>query len=50
MTLKLVYSPLSSHDLFPTYSDADLSGNPDNLRSTAGYVIPVGTSVQNIGS
>jgi hypothetical protein len=32
--MKLAYSQQSSLDLFTTYSDADLSGNPDNSRST----------------
>jgi len=31
--MKLVYSCTMSPDLFTTYSDADLSGNPDNSCS-----------------
>ncbi|CAG7855048.1 SubName: Full=Uncharacterized protein {ECO:0000313/EMBL:CCA72510.1} [Serendipita indica DSM 11827] len=41
--LKLIYSPTSSTDLFTAHSDADLSGNPDNSRSTGGYVLSVGS-------
>jgi len=36
---KLVYSQPSSPDLFTTYSDADLSGNPNNSRSISGFAI-----------
>ena len=37
--VKLCYSPDSStSELFTTYSDADLGGNPDNARSTSGMV------------
>jgi Reverse transcriptase (RNA-dependent DNA polymerase) len=40
---KLTYRPSStSDDPFVTYSDADLGGNVDNSRSTAGFVIAVG--------
>jgi Reverse transcriptase (RNA-dependent DNA polymerase) len=50
INLKLVYSPTSSPDLFETHSDADLSGNPDNSRSTAGHVISVGNGAVLWGS
>jgi hypothetical protein len=39
---KLVYSPTGSNELFITHSDADLGGNVDNARSTAGFVISIG--------
>lgn len=39
---KLVYSPTNTGDLFVTNSDADLGGNVDNARSTAGFVISIG--------
>ncbi|CAG7852816.1 Retrovirus-related Pol polyprotein from transposon TNT 1-94 Includes: RecName: Full=Protease; Includes: RecName: Full=Reverse transcriptase; Includes: RecName: Full=Endonuclease [Serendipita indica DSM 11827] len=41
--LKLICSPTSSTDFFTAHSDADLSGNPDNSRSTGGYVLSVGS-------
>jgi hypothetical protein len=45
--LKMVYSNTESKDRFVTYSDADLSGNPDNLRSTGGFAICMaGATVQ----
>jgi len=47
---KLVYSQPSSSDLFTTYSDADLSGNPDNSRSTGGFAICVGGGATQWGS
>jgi hypothetical protein len=40
---KLTYSPTSSAELFVTYSDADHGGNPDNGRSTSGYVVKMGS-------
>ena len=44
LDLKLTYAPTPSHDaLFMTYSDADHGGNPDNGRSTGGYVVKMGT-------
>ena len=44
MDLKLTYAPgQSSSELFTTYSDADHAGNPDNGRSTGGYVVKMGT-------
>ncbi|CCA67899.1 hypothetical protein PIIN_01770 [Serendipita indica DSM 11827] len=48
--LKLIYSPTSSTDLFTAHSDADLSGNPDNSRSTGGYVLSVGSGAVMWGS
>jgi hypothetical protein len=44
MDLKLTYAPdPQCNDLFTTYSDADHGGNPDNGRSTGGYVVKMGT-------
>ena len=44
LDLKLTYAPSPSSDsLFVTYSDADHGGNPDNGRSTGGYVVKMGT-------
>jgi hypothetical protein len=41
--LKLTYGPSRATDEpFVTHSDADLGGNVDNSRSTAGFVISVG--------
>ena len=48
--LKLVYSHSKSDDRFVTYSDADLSGNPDNLRSTGGFAICMGGGTVQWGS
>ena len=36
---KLVYRPSDAPEPFITYSDADHGGNPDNGRSTGGYVV-----------
>jgi hypothetical protein len=47
---KLVYSRQSTPDLFTTYSDADLSGNPDNSRSTGGFAICMGGGATQWGS
>ncbi len=42
--LKLTYSPdATSSELFKTYTDADHGGNPDNGRSTSGFVVKMGT-------
>ena len=41
--IKLTYSPTSSNEPFLCFSDADLGGNPDNGRSTSGYVVKVGS-------
>ena len=43
MDLKLTYSPSSSGELFTTFTDADHAGNPDNGRSTSGYIVTMGT-------
>ena len=40
---KLTYSPTTNPELFVTYSDADHAGNPDNGRSTGGYLVKMGT-------
>jgi hypothetical protein len=38
-----VYAPTSSGESFITYSDVDQGGNPDNLKSTGGYVMKIGS-------
>lgn len=48
--MELVFSPTGSPDLFTTYADADLSGNPDNLRSTGGFAVCVGGAATQWGS
>jgi len=48
--MRLVYSRSSAPDLFTTYSDADLSGNPDNSRSTGGFAICIGGGAIQWGS
>ena len=48
--LKLTYSRSTSPDKFVTYSDADLSGNPDNSRSTGGFAICTGGAATQWGS
>ena len=48
--MKLVYSRSSAPDLFTTYSDADLSGNPDNSRSTGGFAVCIGNGAVQWGS
>lgn len=40
---KLRYAPDPTSELLTTYSDADHGGNPDNKRSTSGYVVKMGT-------
>ena len=50
MGMKLVYSHSSAPDLFTTYSDADLSRNPDNSRSTGGFAICIGRGAIQWGS
>jgi transposase InsO family protein len=40
---KIVYAPTSTDEAFITYSDADHGGNPDNLKSTGGYVVKIGS-------
>jgi hypothetical protein len=43
--MKLTYSPSPSrsHEPFVTYTDADHGGDPDNSRSTSGYLLCIGT-------
>jgi transposase InsO family protein len=48
--LSLVYSRSTSPDLFTTFSDADLSGNPDNGRSTGGFAVCIGGGAVQWGS
>ena len=48
--MKLIYSRSSTPDLFTTYSDADLSGNPDNSRSTGGFAVCIGEGAIQWGS
>ena len=43
MDLKLTYSPSNSSSLFQTWTDADHGGNPDNGKSTSGYLLKIGT-------
>ena len=43
MDVKLVYGPDDSTEPFTSYSDADHGGNPDNGRSTGGYVLKIGS-------
>jgi hypothetical protein len=43
MDLKLTYAPSSDGQLFTSYTDADHGGNPDNGRSTSGYLMKMGT-------
>jgi hypothetical protein len=50
INMRLVYLPQSSPDLFTTYSDADLSGNPDNSHSTGGFAICIGGGAVQWGS
>jgi hypothetical protein len=41
---KLTYSPSpSTSALFTAYTDADHAGNPDNGRSTSGYIVKMGS-------
>jgi len=50
MDLKLVYSCSTSPDRFIAYSDTDLSGNPDNCRSTGGFAVCIGSGAAQWGS
>src|SRR5215510_12311265 len=44
LDLKLTYSPDPNNtELFTTYTDADHGGNPDDVRSTSGFVVKMGT-------
>ena len=47
---KLVYKPSNSSELFITYSDSDHGGNPDNGRSTGGYVVKICSGVVSCSS
>jgi len=49
-SLKLVYSPSNSTEPFTVYFDADLGRDPRTARSTAGYVIKIGTRAVTWGS
>jgi transposase InsO family protein len=48
--MKLVYSRIDSPDLFTTYSDADLSGNPDNSWLMGGFAVCIGGGATQWGS
>src|SRR5258706_11547243 len=48
--MRLVYSGHSSPNTFTTYSDADLSGNLDNSRSTGGFAVCFGGGAVQWGS
>jgi hypothetical protein len=43
MDHKLTYAPTASKEPFVVYTDADHGGNPDNGRSTSGYIVKMGT-------
>jgi hypothetical protein len=47
---KLYYSSDDTSEPFVTYCDADLGGNVDNSRSTAGYVMKIGGGAVMWGS
>src|ERR1700761_6771813 len=42
MDHKLVHQPSTLPEPFITYSDADHGGNPDNGKSTGGFVVKIG--------
>jgi len=48
--MRLVYSSHSSPSTFTTYSDANLSGNPDNSQSTGGFAVCFGGGTIQWGS
>ena len=48
--MSLVYSCSLSPDLFTTFCDADLGGNPDNARSTSGFAVCMGNGAVQWGS
>jgi len=48
--MKHSYSHSSTPDLFTTYSNADLSGNPDNSQSTGGFAVCIGGGAVQWGS
>ena len=43
MDHRIVYQPSDSPEPFITHSDADHGGNPDNGKSTGGYVVKIGS-------
>ena len=43
MDHKIAYQPSDSPEPFITYSDTDHGGNPDNGKSTGGYVVKIGS-------
>jgi hypothetical protein len=43
MDYKIAYQPSDSSEPFITYSDVDHEGNPDNGKSTEGYMVKIGT-------
>jgi hypothetical protein len=43
MDHKITYQPSDSPEPFITYSDADHAGNPDNGKSTGGYMVKIGS-------
>ena len=43
MDHSIIYQPSDSPEPFITYSDADHGGNPDNGKSTGGYVVKIGS-------
>src|SRR5260221_5169983 len=43
MDYRIAYQPSASPEPFITYSDADHGGNPDNGKSTGGYVVKIGS-------
>ena len=43
MDYRIAYQPSDSPEPFITYSDADHGGNPDNGKSTGGYVVKIGS-------
>jgi len=48
--MRLVYSGHSLPDMFTTYSNANLSGNPDNSWSTGGFAVCFGGGAIQWGS
>ena len=48
--MALVYSRPLSPDLFTTFCNADLGGNPDNSRSTSGFAVCMGSGAIQWGS
>lgn len=50
MHLQLVYGPGASTEQFLIYTDADHGGNPDNGKSTGGYLVTVGSGAMSWSS